>query len=144
MFARQANFRGRRTVVASSQGVPSGVVRLIGQFEDSPERDTPLHQRPSKEASRTRTACAENTMSTSLFHDASAQYIASVMFALTMLAVGSLRGAWRRRSRQQSPEKPPVSEPGRAESTEPERASSLAAPTQEPDMSSDGRHQVSS
>ncbi|MFF4754686.1 hypothetical protein ACWD5R_25990 [Streptomyces sp. NPDC002514] len=37
-------------------------------------------------------------MSTSFIHELGAQYMASVLFALTMLAAGAARAAWRRRN----------------------------------------------
>ncbi|MFB7498800.1 hypothetical protein ACFC09_29640 [Streptomyces sp. NPDC056161] len=80
-------------------------------------------------------------MSTSFIHELGAQYMASVLFALTMLATGAARAAWRRRNpgrrRAQTtaePAEPPV--PGAAD----------AVPTSahESATSSAGRREVSS
>ncbi|MFE9610701.1 hypothetical protein [Streptomyces sp. NPDC006012] len=80
-------------------------------------------------------------MSTSFIHELGAQYVASVLFALTMFAVGAARAAWRRRS------------PGRrraqtaAVSAEPPvPGTDAAVPTSahEPATSSAGRRKVSS
>lgn len=48
--------------------------------------------------------CADPTMQTSFIHDVSAQYIAAVMFALTVAAAGAVRSLWRRRRRFQGQE----------------------------------------
>ncbi len=48
--------------------------------------------------------CADPAMSTSFIHDVSAQYIAAVMFALTVAPAGAVRSAWRRRRRRQERE----------------------------------------
>ncbi|MBA4866194.1 hypothetical protein H1V43_33710 [Streptomyces sp. PSKA54] len=104
---------------------------------------TPLYTSdPRKEASRSRMTCADTTMSASLIHDVSAQYVASVMFALTVLAAGTLRAAWRRRSRRQGQETTTV--PETAESVAPEHDLCVMEPTQESKTSSEGRREVSS
>ncbi|MEU1519009.1 hypothetical protein ABZ490_43920 [Streptomyces sp. NPDC005811] len=83
-------------------------------------------------------------MSASLFHDISAQYVASVMFALTVLAAGTLRAAWRRRSRRQGQETTPALNNEPLESAVPEHDLCVPTPTHEPRTSSEGRRQVSS
>jgi hypothetical protein len=80
-------------------------------------------------------------------HDFGAQYMASVVFALTMLAAGALRTAWRRRLRKQARMRNPLA---RAEAVTPaplEQGSQTMTPrgsTHGPTSSSDGRRQVSS
>jgi len=88
-----------------------------------------------KEQAR-RLTCADTTMLGSLIHDASAQYIAAVMFALTVLTVGALRSAWRRRNRSQCDEDPLASAS--------ERGLSAVVPNQQPETSSEGRRMESS
>jgi hypothetical protein len=77
--------------------------------------------------------CVDIAMFTSLTHDVSAQYVASVMSALTMLAASSLWAAWRRR-------------PLRRSQQEPEAPSSTSGSDQihQTETSSDGRHEESS
>lgn len=88
--------------------------------------------------------CADTTMSASFIHDISAQYVASVMFALTVLAAGMLRAAWRRRSRRQGQETTPALRRGPSGSAVPEHDLCVTEPTHEPKTSSEGRRQVSS
>ncbi|MFF5010567.1 hypothetical protein ACFY3G_48205 [Streptomyces phaeochromogenes] len=72
----------------------------------------------------------------SLIHDASAQYIASVMSALTVLTVGALRSAWRRKNRSRGEEDTlaPAHDSGRQ----------AIVPTQQTETSSEGRRKESS
>ncbi|MCQ9132833.1 hypothetical protein [Streptomyces hilarionis] len=84
-------------------------------------------------------------MSASFIHDISAQYVASVMFALTVLAAGTLQAACRRRSRRQDQEMPSAAlrrDP--SEPAAPEHDLCETEPTHEPKTSSEGRRQVSS
>ncbi|MGC9501861.1 hypothetical protein [Streptomyces sp. WG7] len=83
-------------------------------------------------------------MSTSLIHDVSAQYMASLMFALTVLAAGGLRAAWRRRSQRHAHNASAASDGKTAKSSVPDVDPGGSASTHNPETSSEGRRQVSS
>lgn len=80
--------------------------------------------------------CADTRMLGSFINDVGAQYIASVMFGLSVLAAGALRSAWRRRTRHHGGENP--LQPA------PEGGLSAVVPTQQPEASSEGRREESS
>lgn len=73
-----------------------------------------LHRRLAEERGAPVMTCADPAMPTSFIHDVSTQYLAAVMFALTVAAAGAVRAAWRRRrccqERRQSL-RPPSSAP---------------------------------
>ncbi|MFF3518148.1 hypothetical protein [Streptomyces sp. NPDC002573] len=83
-------------------------------------------------------------MSASLIHDVSAQYVASVLFAFTVLAAGTLRAAWRRRTRRQRQDVTARLSPEPVESAVDERDLRVTEPVQEPNRSSEGRREASS
>jgi hypothetical protein len=92
-------------------------------------------------------------MSTSFVHDIGAQYLASVLSALTLLAAGALRAAWRRRNhprRQQAPAPADVLTHPATPDSVPEQPAApdggihAAGPAHVSGTSSEGRRQVSS
>ncbi|MER6525763.1 hypothetical protein [Streptomyces sp. NPDC001508] len=86
-------------------------------------------------------------MSTSFIHDLSAQYMASVMFALTMLAAGAARAAWRRGGpgrRRARTATPTASDAAPGQPPDAGRDTHATAPPQDPGTSSGGRRKVSS
>lgn len=50
--------------------------------------------------------CVDTTMLSSVMQDATAQYIATTLFAVTLVVAGALRTLWRRRPWQKVPEEP--------------------------------------
>ncbi|MGW1044031.1 hypothetical protein [Streptomyces sp. NPDC002547] len=80
-------------------------------------------------------------------HDFGAQYMASVVFALTMLAAGALRTAWRRRLRKRARARSSFPKAEIATLTPLEQGGQTTASrgsTHGSASSSDGRRQVSS
>lgn len=97
------------------------------------------HQQSSQGARRTGLTCADTTMFIPLIHDVAAQYIASAMFALTVLTAGAARAAWRRRARSRLASKAQLTD-----SAGPDVRLPATGPTREPGTSSDGRRKESS
>ncbi|MGK5627901.1 hypothetical protein [Streptomyces sp. URMC 123] len=87
--------------------------------------------------------CADTTMLMTFLHEAGAQYVAAVMFALTTLVIGALRSGRRRASHRRERR---ASLPGNATAAKatPGPDHAVAPTSQEPTASSAGRREESS